>query len=163
MQKLEQVNPNAIQYLRAIDSKLWVTAFYEGPYYGHKTSNIVESTNNVFRNDHIDAPIQQQNNRGRPKVKRFLPGSARKHAHNAILVALQEQGEGSQACRKCRKYGHNRRTYDALDQLQLFEPGYGGNEENIDMEGMGNEEEELDVEGINDEEELEEEELEGDM
>jgi len=29
-------------YLQAIDSKLWVTAFYPSPYYDHKISNVVE-------------------------------------------------------------------------------------------------------------------------
>jgi len=49
MDQLVQFNPNAASYLKDIDPKLWVTAFYAGPYYGHKTSNVVEATNKVFK------------------------------------------------------------------------------------------------------------------
>jgi len=51
MNNLEQYNAGAAQYLQSIDSKLWVTAFYPGLYYGYKTSNVVESTNKVFCKD----------------------------------------------------------------------------------------------------------------
>ena len=46
---LQQQKPTAAQYLSTIPKHLWVTAFYRAPHYGHKTSNIVESMNNVFR------------------------------------------------------------------------------------------------------------------
>jgi len=47
--RLEQFNSGAASYLRGIDPKLWVTAYYSGPYYGHETSNVVEATNKVFK------------------------------------------------------------------------------------------------------------------
>lgn len=57
MAALEQYNEGAAIYLKAIDSKLWVTAFYIGPYYGHKTSNVVESTNKVLFKEQRELPI----------------------------------------------------------------------------------------------------------
>ena len=47
---MKDFHPNAAQYLEDIPPQLWVTAFYPSPYYGHKTSNVVESTNKVFKN-----------------------------------------------------------------------------------------------------------------
>jgi len=46
----------AAGYLRTIDPKLWVTAYYTGPYHGHKTSNVAEAINKVFR-DQRELPI----------------------------------------------------------------------------------------------------------
>jgi len=54
--RLELVNLGAADYLKSVDPTLWVTAFYAGPYYGHKTSNVVESTNKVFK-DQRELPI----------------------------------------------------------------------------------------------------------
>ena len=51
MAELRAINAEAANYLENIDSKLWATAFYAGPYCGHKTSNVVESTNKVFKQD----------------------------------------------------------------------------------------------------------------
>ena len=48
MAELRQINSNAADYLNGIENQLWVTAFHEGPYCGHKTSHVVESTNKVF-------------------------------------------------------------------------------------------------------------------
>jgi len=48
---LRQLNASAASYLDGIERAYWVTAFYRGPYYGHKTSNVVESINKVFRED----------------------------------------------------------------------------------------------------------------
>lgn len=56
MSKLEQFILGAATYLRAIDPKPWVTAYYVGPYHGHKTSNAVESTNKVFK-EQCELPI----------------------------------------------------------------------------------------------------------
>jgi len=42
---LEQQKPEAANYLRGIETRLWVTAFFPGKRYGHNTSNIVESYN----------------------------------------------------------------------------------------------------------------------
>jgi hypothetical protein len=56
MNKLDTYNSKAYEYLKAIDPKLWVTAFYDGPHFGHKTSNVVESTNKVFK-DQRELPV----------------------------------------------------------------------------------------------------------
>lgn len=45
---LWQYNFRAADYFTAIEKSLWVTAFYCEPYFGHKTSNVVESMNKVF-------------------------------------------------------------------------------------------------------------------
>lgn len=49
MKVLEDFHLGAAEYLKDIPYQLWVTAFYTGPYFGHKTSNVVESTNKVFK------------------------------------------------------------------------------------------------------------------
>lgn len=49
MQQLAEQNAAAADYLSKIDKTLWVTAFFGGRLYGHKTSNIVESMNHVLR------------------------------------------------------------------------------------------------------------------
>ena len=49
MQLLQQFHPAAVQYLQGIPPQTWVTALYPGPQYGHKTSNVVESMNKVFK------------------------------------------------------------------------------------------------------------------
>ena len=49
MQLLLQFHPVAAQYLQGIPPQTWVTALYPGPHYGHKTSNVVESMNKVFK------------------------------------------------------------------------------------------------------------------
>ena len=51
MMQLQELNLGAANYLHNIDPQLWVTAYYKGSYWGHKTSNVVESTNKVFRED----------------------------------------------------------------------------------------------------------------
>ena len=42
---LEEQKSEAADYLRGIDTEVWVTAFFPGKRYGHNTSNIVESYN----------------------------------------------------------------------------------------------------------------------
>jgi len=42
---LEQQKPEAANYLREIERRLWVTAFFPGKRYGHNTSNIIEIYN----------------------------------------------------------------------------------------------------------------------
>jgi len=42
---LDAQRSEAANYLRGIDTRLWVTAFFPGKRYGHNTSNIVESYN----------------------------------------------------------------------------------------------------------------------
>ena len=49
MKSLKEFHIAAAQYLQDIPFRLWVTAFYTGEYYGHKTSNVVESTNKVLK------------------------------------------------------------------------------------------------------------------
>ena len=49
LQQLRDFHPQAADYLQSIEPKLWVTAFYISQYYGHKTSNVVESTNRIFK------------------------------------------------------------------------------------------------------------------
>lgn len=49
MAELRAVNAAAADYLAKVESHLWVTAYYKGPHHGHKTSNVVESVNNVFK------------------------------------------------------------------------------------------------------------------
>jgi hypothetical protein len=51
MDELRASNPSAAAYLTAIDCSLWVTAFYRGEHFGHKTSNVVESVNNLLRDE----------------------------------------------------------------------------------------------------------------
>lgn len=51
MDELRAVYPAAADYLSEIELSSWVTAFYTGPYYGQKTSNIVESMNRVLKGD----------------------------------------------------------------------------------------------------------------
>jgi len=54
--RLETFNVGGANYLKSIDPTLWVTAFYLDAYHGHKTSNVVEATNKVFK-DHRELPI----------------------------------------------------------------------------------------------------------
>lgn len=42
---LEELKPEAANYLQGIEKRLWVMAFFPGKQYGHNTSNIVESYN----------------------------------------------------------------------------------------------------------------------
>lgn len=51
MQALRDANPAAADYLVGIDSYMWVTAYYTGPYFAHKTSNVVESINTVLKSE----------------------------------------------------------------------------------------------------------------
>ena len=48
---LRNLSPAAADYLINIDKALWVTAFFPGSCYGHKTSNIVESMNKVLKQE----------------------------------------------------------------------------------------------------------------
>jgi len=81
-------------------------------------------------------PGQSPNKGGRPKTKRYLPGSARKIAAAQRsftgIAAPMGYGQGSQACRRCKEYGHNRRTCKAADQLQLFQAADDSMEDNAD-------------------------------
>lgn len=56
MRTLFEFNSSAAIYLQTIKPQSWVTAFYTGQYFGHKTSNVVESTNKVFK-DKRELPI----------------------------------------------------------------------------------------------------------
>ena len=56
--------------------------------------------------------------RGRPKVKRFTSNYrkvAKAQARLAGIDSPPESGVGSQACRQCGKYGHNRATCTYID------------------------------------------------
>jgi hypothetical protein len=48
---LRNLSTATADYLCNIDKALWVTAFFPGRCYGHKTSNIVESTNNGLKQE----------------------------------------------------------------------------------------------------------------
>jgi len=48
---LRDLSTAAADYLTIIDKALWVTAFFPGQCYGHKTSNIVESMNKVLKQE----------------------------------------------------------------------------------------------------------------
>jgi len=48
---IRQQNPTAANYLQRINPALWVTAFFPGQNYGHKTSNIVESMNHLLKSE----------------------------------------------------------------------------------------------------------------
>ena len=54
--RLETFNFDAANYLKSVNQTCWVTAFYLGPYHGHKASNVVEATNKVFK-DYRELPI----------------------------------------------------------------------------------------------------------
>ena len=45
MDKLQEVSPQAVDYLRGIDLALWATPHFPGKWYGHNTSNVVEIMN----------------------------------------------------------------------------------------------------------------------
>lgn len=51
MNKLQQVNKSAAAYLKSIDQALQITAFFAGQSFGHKTSNIAESMNNILKDE----------------------------------------------------------------------------------------------------------------
>lgn len=51
MQQLCIENPSATEYLMSIDRQMWVTAFYTGAFFGHKTSNVVESANKSLKSE----------------------------------------------------------------------------------------------------------------
>ena len=51
MAELEELHAPAAEYLRRIDSSLWVTAYITGCSFGHKTSNVVESMNQVLKSE----------------------------------------------------------------------------------------------------------------
>ncbi|KAF8428743.1 hypothetical protein EV426DRAFT_640013 [Tirmania nivea] len=116
-------------------------------------------TSELAVSNEIQAPTQQQNNRGRPKIKRFQSKSLRKIARAQASLngvgAPTEYGQRSQACRRCRKYGHNRRTCKAEEQLQMFQLGGAGSEEDEGNEFEEDEETELEED---EERELEEDE-----
>ena len=44
--ELEEISPQAVNYLRNSGLELWATSRFPGKRYGHNTSNIVESLNN---------------------------------------------------------------------------------------------------------------------
>ena len=48
---IRQQNPAAANYLQSVNPALWVTAFFPGRNYGHKTSNIVESMNHLLKSE----------------------------------------------------------------------------------------------------------------
>lgn len=45
---IRDINPHAAAYLHRIPLSLWITCYYTGSYFSHKTSNVVESLNNIF-------------------------------------------------------------------------------------------------------------------
>ena len=49
--QLRELSVAAANYLTNINRALWVTAFFPGQSYGHKTSNIVESMNKVLKQE----------------------------------------------------------------------------------------------------------------
>ena len=51
MDQLQQISLEAANYLQKIDKTMWTDAFAQGKSYGHKTSNVVESTNNFLKFD----------------------------------------------------------------------------------------------------------------
>lgn len=51
MHQLQQISQDAANYLEKIDKAMWADAFAQGKSYGHKTSNVVESTNNFLKFD----------------------------------------------------------------------------------------------------------------
>jgi len=51
LETIRQQNPAAADYLQSINPALWVTAFFPGQNYGHKTSNIVESMNRLLKSE----------------------------------------------------------------------------------------------------------------
>lgn len=53
MQELQQVNDGAATYLAGVDLALWVTAYLPSgsQNFGPKTSNVVESMNNLLREE----------------------------------------------------------------------------------------------------------------
>lgn len=48
MQTLRDPNPAAADYLTGIDRHMWVTAYYSGPHFPHKTFNVVETMNKLL-------------------------------------------------------------------------------------------------------------------
>jgi len=54
--ELRNLSTAAPDYLGNIEKRLWITAFFPGKSYGHKTSNIVESMNKVLKQEH-ELPI----------------------------------------------------------------------------------------------------------
>lgn len=51
MDQLQQTNESAANYLSSIDLTLWFTSYFSGQLFSHKTSNILESMNNVLKNE----------------------------------------------------------------------------------------------------------------
>ena len=51
MNQFQQISPDAANYLQQIDKAMWTDAFAKGKSYRHKTSNVVESTNNFLKFD----------------------------------------------------------------------------------------------------------------
>jgi hypothetical protein len=49
--KIGKVKKKAEEYLCNVDSRLWAESHFPGRRYGHDTSNIIESLNNVFKLD----------------------------------------------------------------------------------------------------------------
>lgn len=72
------------------------------------------STTSDDQSMEVLAPAKERKAQGRPKIKRFIRGEQRKtrkaQAHLNNLSTAPEKGQGSQACRNCGDYGHNRRS-----------------------------------------------------
>ena len=47
-EELAKKKPAAVEYLRNIDPALWTVLHYPGCRFGHLTSNVAESTNNLL-------------------------------------------------------------------------------------------------------------------
>lgn len=50
-EELQHTNPAAATYLAGVDRALWVTCYFSGQNFGHKTSNVVESMNNLLKDE----------------------------------------------------------------------------------------------------------------
>lgn len=50
---LRRVNILPADYLSRVDVSQWVSYYYEGPNFGHKTSNVVESMNNILQKEPV--------------------------------------------------------------------------------------------------------------
>lgn len=94
MQALRSACPAAADYLSNIDGIMWVTAFYSGSFFGHKTSKVVESTNKALTSEWelsvLDLLSEIWNKTMIERFKRFTEACNKSHQQTHTKFCIQK-------------------------------------------------------------------------